>query len=89
MGDAKLTALIQKSLLVATRTEAMKTKDLVRVVVDTTVQTKAVMFPTDAKLLNRAARTPGTTCRAYRCRAGADQASALYSCPTVQAPNVK
>jgi hypothetical protein len=32
----------------------MKPKDLARVVVDTTVQPKAVMFPTDAKLLNRA-----------------------------------
>ncbi len=74
MGDAKLTALIQKSLLVATRTEAMKTKDLVRVVVDTTVQTKAVMFPTDAKLLNRAARTP-VLCPGRQ--AGVDQASAL------------
>ena len=54
MGDAKLTALIQESLSVATRTEAMKPKDLARVIVDTTVQPKAVMFPTDAKLLNRA-----------------------------------
>src|SRR5437870_12874802 len=32
----------------------MKPKDLARAVVDTTVQPKAVMFPTDAKLLNRA-----------------------------------
>ena len=54
MGEAKLTALIQESLAVATRTEAMKPRDLARVVVDTTVQPKAVMFPTDAKLLNRA-----------------------------------
>ena len=54
MGEAKLRALIQESLSVATRTEAMKPKDLARVVVDTTVQPKAVMFPTDAKLLNRA-----------------------------------
>ena len=54
MGAAKLTALIKESLSVATRTEAMKPKDLARVVVDTTVQPKAVMFPTDAKLLNRA-----------------------------------
>ena len=38
----------------ATRTEAMKPRDLARVIVDTTVQPKAVMFPTDAKLLNRA-----------------------------------
>ena len=34
--------------------EAMKPSDLARVVIDTTVQPKAVMFPTDAKLLNRA-----------------------------------
>jgi len=32
----------------------MKPSDLARVVVDTTVQPKAVTFPTDAKLLNRA-----------------------------------
>ena len=32
----------------------MRPKDLARVVVDTTVQPKAVMFPTDAKLVHRA-----------------------------------
>ena len=42
MGEAKLTALIQESWPVATRTEAMKPKHLARVVVDTTVQPKAV-----------------------------------------------
>ena len=35
-------------------TEAVKPSDLARVVIDTTVQPKAVMFPTDAKLINRA-----------------------------------
>src|SRR5215831_7528686 len=54
MGADKLKALLQESLAVATRTEAMKPSDLARVVIDTTVQPKAVMFPTDAKLLNRA-----------------------------------
>jgi transposase, IS5 family len=54
MGEEKLQALLQESLAVATRTEAMKPSDLARVVVDTTVQPKAVTFPTDAKLLNRA-----------------------------------
>src|SRR3989449_2224445 len=54
MGEQKLQALLQESLAVATRTAAMKPSDLARVVVDTTVQPKAVMFPTDAKLLNRA-----------------------------------
>jgi transposase, IS5 family len=54
MGEEKLQALLQESLAVATRTKAMKPSDLARVVIDTTVQPKAVMFPTDAKLLNRA-----------------------------------
>jgi transposase, IS5 family len=54
MGEEKLLALIQESLSVATKTGAMKPSDLSRVVVDTTVQPKNVMFPTDAKLLNRA-----------------------------------
>src|SRR5262249_40960549 len=54
MGEDKLKTLLQESLAVATRTDAMKPSDLARVVIDTTVQPKAVMFPTDAKLLNRA-----------------------------------
>jgi transposase, IS5 family len=54
MGEEKLAALIQESLAVAAKTDAMKLSDLARVIVDTTVQPKAVMFPTDAKLLNRA-----------------------------------
>jgi IS5 family transposase len=54
MGEDKLSALIQESLSVATKTGAMKPSDLSRVIVDTTVQPKNVMFPTDAKLLNRA-----------------------------------
>ena len=54
MGEEKLLALLQESLAVAARTEAVKPSDLARVVIDTTVQPKAVMFPTDAKLINRA-----------------------------------
>ena len=54
MGEDKLQALLQESLSVATKTEAIKPKDLNRVIVDTTVQPKNVMFPTDARLLNRA-----------------------------------
>jgi IS5 family transposase len=54
MGEEKLQALLQESLAVATRTAAMEPSDLARIVVDSTVQPKAVMFPTDAKLLNRA-----------------------------------
>jgi IS5 family transposase len=54
MGEEKLQALLQESLSVATRTEALKPSDLNRVIVDTTVQPKNVMFPTDARLVNRA-----------------------------------
>src|SRR5450432_3638722 len=54
MGEDRLQALLQESLAVATKTEAIKPSELSRVIVDTTVQPKNVMFPTDAKLLNRA-----------------------------------
>jgi IS5 family transposase len=54
MGEDKLVALIQESLNVATRTGAAKPADFAKVIVDTTVQPKAVAFPTDAKLMHRA-----------------------------------
>ena len=54
MGEERLVALLQESLSVATKTEAIKPSDLNRIIVDTTVQPKNVMFPTDARLLNRA-----------------------------------
>ena len=54
MGEEKLQALLQESLSVAAKTEAIKPSDLNRVIIDTTVQPKNVMFPTDARLLNRA-----------------------------------
>lgn len=54
MGGEKLVALIQESLAVATRTGAAKPADFSKVIVDTTVQPKAIAFPTDAKLMHRA-----------------------------------
>jgi hypothetical protein len=54
MGEERLTALIQESLSIATRTGAAKPADFSKVIVDTTVQPKAVAFPTDAKLMHRA-----------------------------------
>jgi transposase, IS5 family len=54
MGEERLQALLQESLAVATKTKAIKPSDLNRIIVDTTVEPKNVMFPTDAKLLNRA-----------------------------------
>ena len=54
MGEEKLVALIQESLSAATRSVAAKPSDFSKVIVDTTVQPKAVAFPTDAKLMHRA-----------------------------------
>src|SRR5262245_61830950 len=54
MGAERLDFLLQESLAVALETEAIEPKDLSRVVFDTTVQEKAITFPTDAKLKNRA-----------------------------------
>ncbi len=54
MGEEKMKALLQESLAVATKTGAVKPSELSAVIVDTTVQPKNVMFPTDARLLNRA-----------------------------------
>lgn len=54
MGEDKIVALIQESLNVATRVGAAKPSDFTSIIVDTTVQPKAVAFPTDAKLMHRA-----------------------------------
>ena len=54
MGEERIMVLLQESLSVAVKTGAMTPQDTRRVIVDTTVQPKNVMFPTDAKLLNRA-----------------------------------
>ena len=55
LGD-KLELLLAESLRVAHESGALRTKDLERVTVDTTVQPKAITFPTDAKLLHAAIR---------------------------------
>ncbi len=54
MGEERLRALLQESLAVAVKVGAMKPAELTEVVVDTTVQEKAVAFPTDARLADRA-----------------------------------
>jgi IS5 family transposase len=70
MGEEKIAALILESLNVATRTGAAKPSDFAKIIVDTTVQPKAIMFPTDARLMHRAreklvklARTQGVALR--------------------------
>src|SRR5476649_1912437 len=53
LGD-KLELLLAESLRVAHAAGALRGQDLKRVTVDTTVQPKAITFPTDAKLLHAA-----------------------------------
>ncbi len=53
LGD-KLELLLAESLRIAHQAGALRTSDLARVTVDTTVQPKAITFPTDAKLLHAA-----------------------------------
>src|SRR5471032_1269374 len=55
LGD-RLELLLAESLRVAHEAGALRGQDLKRVTVDTTVQPKAVTFPTDAKLLHAAIR---------------------------------
>jgi transposase, IS5 family len=55
LGD-RLELLLTESLRVAHGSGALRGKDLARVTVDTTVQPKAISFPTDAKLLHAAIR---------------------------------
>ena len=51
---SKLELLLAESLRVAHQSGALRTRDLARVTVDTTVQPKNIAFPTDAKLLHAA-----------------------------------
>jgi IS5 family transposase len=69
LGD-KLELLLAETLRVAHDSGALRTRDLVRVTVDTTVQPKNITFPTDAKLahaaikgLNRLAHRHGVRLR--------------------------
>ena len=54
IGPDELTALVQESLATAHRTGALKSLDMEQITVDTTVQPKAIAFPTDAKLMTKA-----------------------------------
>lgn len=47
---------MRESLAVAHKSGALKAKDLKRITVDTTVQPKAIAFPTDARLYDKGRR---------------------------------
>jgi IS5 family transposase len=77
MGEDKLAALVQESLATAVRIDAARPADFTQVIVDTTVQEKAISFPTDARLMHRArerlvrlARTHGVRLRQSYARVG-------------------
>jgi IS5 family transposase len=67
LGD-KLELLLAESLRVAHEAGALRTKDLARVTVDTTVQPKAISFPTDAKLLHAAIKGLNRLANKHRVR---------------------
>ena len=54
LGDVGVESLLGASIDAALESKAVASRDLKRVTVDTTVQEKAVAFPTDSKLYNRA-----------------------------------
>ena len=96
LGD-KLDLLLAESLRVAHDSGALRTRDLARVTVDTTVQPKNIAFPTDARLLhaaikglNRLARRHGGAAPAIlsaRRQAGGDDGGTLCPRQAVQSPS--
>ena len=54
LGEAGVESLLSATIEAALASKAVKPRDLKRVTVDTTVQEKAIAFPTDSKLYNRA-----------------------------------
>src|SRR5262249_42752870 len=93
LGD-KLELLLAESLRVAHESGALRTKDLARVTVDSTVQPKNITFPTDAKLLHaairgvnpagqKARRAAAAIVRAH-CQARRHDGGTLCPCQTVQ-----
>ena len=54
LGEVGVESLLSATIEAAVEAKAVKRRDLKRVTVDTTVQEKAIAFPTDSKLYNRA-----------------------------------
>jgi IS5 family transposase len=54
LGEQGMESLLSATIEAALESKAVKARDLKRVTVDTTVQEKAIAFPTDSKLYNRA-----------------------------------
>ena len=56
IGDEGMKKMLQETLRIALKEEALKPEHVLTVIVDTTVQEKNITFPTDAKLLDRSRR---------------------------------
>ena len=66
LGDKGMEVLLSATIEVAIESKAVKARDLKRVTVDTTVQEKAIAFPTDSKLYNRARERLVRLAKAHR-----------------------
>src|ERR1700742_4632422 len=66
IGADGMEKLLKQILHAAQQQQALKTSDLKRVIVDTTVQEKAIAFPTDARLYDKARRALVSQARKQR-----------------------
>ena len=63
MSESDAERLLSLTVAVGLKTKTIKRSDLKRVNVDTTVQEKAVTYPTDAKLMQKAIQKLGKLCK--------------------------
>lgn len=66
IGESGCEKLLAESIQAGLRSRTVKRRDFKRVTVDTTVQEKAVSFPTDSKLLNRSRQRLVKLCQRHR-----------------------
>ena len=65
IGESGCARILQVTVALGVQSKAVKTTDFKRVTVDTTVQEKAVSYPTDSKLLNRSRARLVRLCHRY------------------------
>jgi len=65
IGESGCEKILRATIEVGVKSKTIKRSDLKRVTVDTTVQEKAVTFPTDSKLLNRSRSRLVKRCRKH------------------------
>ncbi len=68
IGEAGAEKLLAETIQAGVKSGAVKPRDFKRVTVDTTVQEKAVTYPTDSKLLNRSRERLVKLCRQHPIR---------------------